>query len=220
MQDILQLAFYLLVLIFSVMIHEVAHGITAFRLGDPTAKLAGRLTFNPLKHIDPFGSVLFPFLLFIAGLPIIGWAKPVPYNPYNLTKDYKYGPLKVALAGPFSNLFILLIFGLLARVAAGTLNPITIGLFGFIAYLNVLLAIFNLLPLPPLDGSRILPLLLPARYAQAFERVGIGGILLVFLFLFLFSGIINFLVEKLFLLVAGPDVLFMTNNVVQQIFSS
>ena len=216
----LQLAFYLVVLIFSVMIHEVAHGITAYRLGDPTAKLAGRLTFNPLKHIDPFGSLLFPFLLFIAGLPIIGWAKPVPYNPYNLTKDYKYGPLKVALAGPFSNLFILIIFGLLARLTVSFFNPITIGLLGFVAYLNVLLAVFNLLPLPPLDGSRILPLILPARYAAAFERIGIGGILLVFLFLFLFADKLNFAVEKLFLFVAGPDVLFMTNHIVQQIFSS
>ncbi|MEK7076964.1 MAG: site-2 protease family protein, partial [Patescibacteria group bacterium] len=97
--------FQLLVLVFSVMIHEISHGYMAERLGDPTARLAGRLTLNPLKHLDPFGSVLLPFLLYYFGSPVLlGWAKPVPYNPYNLHKDYQHGPLKVALAGPLSNI--------------------------------------------------------------------------------------------------------------------
>ncbi len=207
MTGFLPLVFYLTVLIFSVMVHEISHGYAAEKLGDPTARLAGRLTLNPIRHIDPFGSIILPLIFVLTHSPIVlGWAKPVPYNPANLHKDYRYGPLKVALAGPLSNLLILVVFGLIARAGVYFLNPLLVGLFAFIAYLNVFLAIFNLIPIPPLDGSKILPLLLPPRYALAFERIGFSGILLILLFIFFFSDVVALLAGKLFLLVAGEGV--------------
>lgn len=207
MTGFLPLVFYLTVLIFSVMVHEISHGYAAEKLGDPTARLAGRLTLNPVRHIDPFGSIILPLIFVLTHSPIVlGWAKPVPYNPANLHKDYRYGPLKVALAGPLSNLLILVVFGLIARAGVYFLNPLLVGLFAFIAYLNVFLAVFNLVPIPPLDGSKILPLLLPPRYARVFERIGFSGILLILLFIFFFSDVVAFLAGKLFLLVAGESV--------------
>ena len=107
--------FSLVILLFSVIIHELAHGYIAYSLGDPTAKYAGRLTLNPIKHLDPFGSVILPLILFISGSPILfGWAKPVPVNPYNF-KDQKWGSLKVAIAGPITNIALAVFFGLLIR---------------------------------------------------------------------------------------------------------
>jgi len=164
--------FFLIVLLFSVIIHELAHGYTAFSLGDPTAKYAGRLTINPLKHLDLFGSIILPlvFLLFSflpGGQPIIfGWAKPVPVNPYNF-RDKRWGGLKVALSGPASNFGIAIVFGLFIRIIdiTGTLGlflPLA-QLFGVIIYLNILLGIFNLVPLPPLDGSWVLFSFFPHR---------------------------------------------------------
>lgn len=207
--------FTLVVLIFSVMIHEVAHGYSALSLGDPTAKLAGRLTFNPLKHIDPFGSILFPLLLSFAGLPVLGWAKPVPYNPNNLTKDPRTGPLKVALAGPLSNILLALVFGLVARFGIIWFSSPAVGIFGFVAYLNLFLAMFNLVPIPPLDGSKILPLILPRRYAFAFDRVGFGGILIVMLFIYVFSGVLFAIVNRLFLAIAGGEVVNLMDRVLE-----
>lgn len=199
--------FQLLALIFSVMIHEISHGYMAEKLGDPTARLAGRLTLNPIKHIDPFGSIILPFLLVFTGSPIVlGWAKPVPYNPDNLTKDMKYGPLKVALAGPLSNIAILLVLGLLARFGVGFLSDNTIALLGVIAYLNIFLAIFNLVPIPPLDGSKLLPLIVPGVSTIDVERIGFMGIIFVFAFMYMFSGIISGIAIYLFALVAGPEV--------------
>jgi len=196
--------FYLIILIFSVMVHEVAHGYTAKKLGDDTAEEAGRLTFNPISHIDPFGSILLPLILTFTGSPILlAWAKPVPYNPLRLYKDFRYGPLKVALAGPISNFGLLIIFGLLARFLIGYVNPLVIVLFSTIALLNTALAVFNLLPIPPLDGSKIWPLLLPRRYGMYMEQMGIMGILLVFLFIYLFSGVIFFVVSRIFAFVIG-----------------
>ena len=203
------LVFQLIVLIFSVMIHEIAHGFVAERLGDPTARLAGRLTLNPLKHIDPFGSIILPLLLFFTNSPVmLGWAKPVPYNPYNLSKDYKRGPLKVALAGPASNLVIFLVFGLAARILLPYTSSPIVGVFGFIALLNAFLAIFNLVPIPPLDGSHLLAIIFPRHYALFFQRLGFGGILLVFLFVFFFSSVIGAIANTLFVWVAGNDALF------------
>lgn len=204
--DFTFLIFQLCVLIFSVMIHEVAHGFVAEKLGDDTARRAGRLTLNPISHLDFFGSLLLPFLLFITNSPVVlGWAKPVPYNPYQLHKDYKYGPLKVALAGPASNLLILLVLGLIARFGFGFLSPSLVSVFAFVAYLNVYLAVFNLLPIPPLDGSKLLPILFP-RFAAQIERIGFMGIAFVFLFLFLFSSVISYISNHVFYLVAGPSV--------------
>lgn len=213
------LIFQLTILLFSVMLHEVAHGYAAERLGDPTARLAGRLTFNPLNHIDPFGSILLPTLLVLTGSPIVlGWAKPVPYNPNNLYKDYKYGPLKVALAGPATNFAMLGIFGLFARFGAPILSPQAVGLFGFVAFLNTFLAVFNLMPIPPLDGSKILTLIMPREYALSMERLGLWGIFFVILFLYAFSGFIYYISTLIFVSVAGGEA-FQTMLRALQLFS-
>ena len=165
MDNFITLIFQLAILLMSVAIHEFAHGWVAFRLGDSTAKNYGRLTLNPIKHLDIWGSFFVPLMLFIfsSGQMVFGWAKPVPYNPYNL-RDQKYGSAKVAFAGPAANLLIALVFGLFLRFMPVSIL-ISTGLgqvFGLIIFLNILLAIFNLVPIPPLDGSKILFTFLPA----------------------------------------------------------
>ncbi|MES2006603.1 MAG: site-2 protease family protein, partial [Patescibacteria group bacterium] len=144
--------FWVLVLACSVILHEVAHGYMANYLGDPTAKREGRLTLNPLKHIDPLGTLILPFLLFMSGSPIlIGYAKPVPYNPYNIKN--KNGEALVAGAGPATNILLALIFGLSIRFFAGQMSEGLLSAFTIITSINLFLAIFNLIPIPPLDGS-------------------------------------------------------------------
>jgi len=142
--------------------HEIAHGSVALRLGDPTAKNAGRLTLNPLKHIDTFGTILLPLLLVLIRSPfVVGWAKPVPVNPYNF-RDQRWGALKVSVAGPATNFLIAVIFGLAIRFIP---LPETLKfLFGLIVIYNFVLALFNLIPIPPFDGSHILFSVLPARF--------------------------------------------------------
>lgn len=169
----------------SVVIHEFSHGWMAFYLGDPTAKYYGRLTLNPIKHLDFFGSFLFPLLLVIIRSPVVfGWAKPVPFNPYNL-RDQKYGPAKVAAAGPLANLSVVLIFGLLIRLLPQTILVATgLGqIFSWIIFFNLLLAFFNLIPIPPLDGSKLLFALLPASLDRV--RIFTEQYGMIFLFLFL-----------------------------------
>lgn len=194
--------FSLVVLLFSVIIHELAHGYAAFSMGDSTAKYAGRLTLNPLKHLDPFGSIILPLLLFIAGSPVLfGWAKPVPVNPYNF-KDQKYGELKVSIAGPVANFLLAIIFGLILRFIPQSLLTANPGLeiaLGFIVSMNIWLAIFNLIPVPPLDGSWILFSFLPQgfEYIKFFLRQ-YGIIILVFLILFgslFWSTLINLIFQ-------------------------
>ena len=155
------LIFALVVLLFSVIIHEIAHGSAALALGDTTARDAGRLSLNPLKHLDPVGSILLPLFLILITQgqgPIFGWAKPVPVNYYNL-RDKKWGTLKVSIAGPATNFLIAIFFCILIRF----LNPPLSLLipFNFIAIYNFILGIFNLIPLYPLDGSHILFAILP-----------------------------------------------------------
>ena len=149
------------ILIFSIIAHEIAHGAAAYAMGDDTAKNAGRLSLNPIKHIDPFGSILLPGVLlltnFLAGVHgfVIGWAKPVPVNPSNF-KDKKYGEVKVSFAGPGINLLIAVIFGLALRFLLLHIPQQTALVFAYIVQINIALAVFNLIPLPPLDGSHIL----------------------------------------------------------------
>ncbi|MBI5147527.1 MAG: site-2 protease family protein [Parcubacteria group bacterium] len=193
MSDIYPIAFQLIVLLFSVVIHEVSHGVAAYRLGDPTAKLMGRLTLNPIKHLDFFGSLIMPFSVFLltGGRFVFGWAKPVPYNPANL-KNPRLGSALVALAGPLSNFSLAVIFGLISRLLAGfgaggaDFAAAASALVGYVVLINLLLAVFNLVPIPPLDGSRVLFYFLPqsARAVEEFlERYGF-----VILMLFIFFG--------------------------------
>lgn len=198
--------FQIIILLFSVVIHEVAHGYMAESLGDDTARNAGRLTLNPIPHLDLFGSILLPALLVFSGTPfIIGWAKPVPYNPYKLHKDPKFGPLKVALIGPAVNIFLAIIFGLIMRLALPVLSEFIMMAFGFVVFINILLAVFNLLPIPPLDGSKILTILLPHPYSLMVQQVGLAGIFLVVLFLVFFSGFIFGSTAFLTELIIGPE---------------
>ena len=204
----------LIVLLFSIIIHEIAHGSVANSLGDPTAKYAGRLTLNPIKHIDPFGTIILPLLLVIMRSPfVIGWAKPVPINPYNF-RDQKWGVLKVSIAGPSTNFLLAVIFSLFNRflplsgeiksgiilsfisnqqetlfslLQSSLLAPFFL-LFTIIAIYNFAWGIFNLVPIPPLDGSHILFTFLSEKYAdiKSFLRQYSLFILIFFLF---FGGI-------------------------------
>ncbi len=186
--DALITIFSLVILLFSVIIHELAHGYVANSLGDPTAKYQGRLTLNPIPHLDPFGSIILPLLLFIAGSPIlVGWAKPVPINPYNF-KDQRWGSFKVAIAGPLTNIALALVFGLCIRfIPASLFNtmPGLLVIFSFIVHINLVLAIFNLVPIPPLDGSWILFKFIPYQFDNIkvfLQRYGI--FILIFLIFF------------------------------------
>lgn len=195
--------FTLLVLLFSIVIHEIAHGSVALHLGDNTAKYAGRLTLNPLKHLDPVGSLLVPLMLLIltAGQgPVFGWARPVPINPMNFN-DRKWGSLKVAIAGPVVNFFIALFFGLIIRLF--TLPEPLFIIFGIITIYNFLWGLFNLIPIPPLDGSHIVFSLFPISLKVQFILQQYGFFILI---LFLFSGGIRFLsvgAQYLFYLTTG-----------------
>jgi len=202
------------ILIFSVIVHELAHGYVALYLGDPTAKLAGRLTLNPIPHLDPIGSVLIPLILALTpGGFIFGWAKPVPYNLYNL-RNQKWGEALVAVAGPGMNLFLALVFGLSLRFFAGYLSLPTIEVMSFIVFINILLALFNLIPIPPLDGSKVVNAFLPyelwAKYnvlRAKIERLGfIGFFIFIFLFIYVFSGPFFALVSSIFKLITGMGI--------------
>ena len=200
--------FSIIVLLISVMLHEIAHGYAAYKLGDPTAKYEGRLSLNPLKHLDPVGSLLFPlFTLILTGGrgPIFGWAKPVPVNPYNF-KDQKYGELKVAIAGPAMNFFVAIVFGLIIRFF--TLPEFLLVAFSIIALYNIFWGIFNLLPIPPLDGSHILFSILPEHAWQIKQVFQQYGILILFLVIFFGLGLIQPLAFKLFYLISGQVFIF------------
>jgi len=193
--------FFLIVLILSIIVHEVAHGFAAEMLGDPTARLQGRLTLNPIPHIDPIGSVVLPVLLVFTGSPFLfGWAKPVPYNPYNL-RNQRWGEAIVAAAGPGVNIVLALIFGLLVRLGGGAFTPVFLFLVAIVVKVNILLALFNLLPIPPLDGSKLLKTLLPYRAGAAFQRfessIASQGFIVLFLVFFLFMSVVGQVFETL-----------------------
>lgn len=200
--------FGLIILIFSIVIHEVAHGAMAFWLGDATAKYAGRLTLNPIPHIDPLGSIILPIIMSLSGTGVIfGWAKPVPYNPYNL-RDQRYGPALVGAAGPGSNLLLALMFGVLIRVLhayvpASSFLIIFLSFLSYIVLVNIFLAIFNLMPIPPLDGSKILYAILPDSAYKIKMFLEQWGMFFFLLFVFYFSDVIMPVVWALFTLMTG-----------------
>lgn len=200
--------FVIAIFLFSVIIHEVAHGAVANYLGDPTAKIAGRLTLNPINHIDPMGSILVPLLLFLAssaggGGVIFGWAKPVPINPLNL-RDKKYGQMKTAIAGPLANLSIALFFGLCLRFFSVT--PSVLEMFSYIIFINIGLAVFNLMPVPPLDGSHVLMAFLHFSSPIRIFLYNYGFFLILFIIFFFYPFLI-YIIDKIFWLFAGFSIL-------------
>lgn len=209
------IGFFIVILIYSIIIHEVFHGWVALWLGDATAKYSGRLTFNPLKHIDLWWTIILPISMFILTGFAFGAAKPVPYNPYNL-KNQKWGPLWVALGGPGSNIAVALLAAIAAKLIflpiavkntiinevvgrdwsslsasiAGSFSSIVFALLCIIIFWNVFLAFFNLIPIPPLDGSKLIFALFPVRTEVQilFEQY---GMMLLLLFIFVFGGFLG-----------------------------
>lgn len=179
------IVFALIILLFSIIIHEIAHGSVAYSLGDSTAKDAGRLTLNPISHLDPVGSILLPVFLSILNLPIIGWAKPVPINPFNFN-DQKWGELKVSIAGPLANFAVALIFGLIVMFVS--LPESFLEIASLVIIYNIALGVFNLIPIPPLDGSHILFALLGERFNNVKKFLYQYGFFIL-IFLVFFNGI-------------------------------
>lgn len=195
------LIFVVIILIFSIILHEIAHGYVAEMFGDPTARLAGRLTLNPIPHIDPLGSIILPVLLLSTGAGIVlGWAKPVPYNPYNL-RNQKWGTVAVGLAGVLTNLLLAIIFGLIIRYSAelGITSQSFLGMIEFIVQINVVLAVFNLIPFPPLDGAKVLFAFLPYRFQYVHDYLEKNWLLFIVFVIFFAQYIIapvsNFLLK-------------------------
>jgi Zn-dependent protease len=191
---IIDAVIFIVLLIVAVILHEVSHGLVARRLGDHTAEAAGRLTLNPLPHIDPFGSVLLPAMLALSGAPVFGWAKPVPVNPRVFRRPTE-GMALTALAGPISNLTLALVAGRVLLPLTGGVASDLIWAFGII---NVVLAVFNLLPIPPLDGSRMLPLFLNDRARAVYSKIEPYGFLILFALLFIVPGATRWLSGPIF----------------------
>jgi Zn-dependent protease len=191
--------FSIIVLILSVVVHEVSHGYAAYLLGDNTALYQGRLTLNPFKHLEWFGSFLLPLISYQFGGFIIGWAKPVPFNPYNLSNQ-RWGEAIVALAGPASNIILAVFFGLLMRFGVG--GGIAL-MFPTIVFINLVLATFNLVPVPPLDGSKILFSILPLSMNNIRNWLERNGTYILLFFIFFMWRLILPVVYYMFSLITG-----------------
>lgn len=173
----------------------------ADRLGDPTARLQGRLTLNPIKHIDPIGSIIMPLITSLAGFTF-GWARPVPYNPYNL-KDRRSGELLIAAAGPVSNILVAGVFGLAIRLSYNGMITPFIEVASYIVLINLVLAIFNLIPIPPLDGSKILFSFLPNQYGRTRMMLEMYAPILIFVVIFFLWQVISPIIWPIFKLLTG-----------------
>ncbi len=188
----------LVILFFSIVVHEYFHGYIALRCGDPTAKYAGRLTFNPIPHIDIVGTIILPLFLVLSGSSfLIGWAKPVPVNPYNF-RNPGIDNVKVSAAGPISNFSLAVIFAVLI-ILTHDLFPSLIEIFNFGIRINLLLGVFNLIPVPPLDGSHILEYFLPYNMKESYNKIKqYGFIILLVLIMTPFFNIIFYIVNFLY----------------------
>lgn len=200
LDTILTVAYFVLALVPAIVLHELSHGLAADRFGDPTPRSMGRLTLNPVKHIDPFGTVILPGLLLLPRLfgqggLVFGYAKPMPFNPQNL-RDPERQTMWIAAAGPLTNLFLALVGALLFRLVGAAGGEVARLLFIFIL-VNVILAVFNLLPLPPLDGSKVLARFLPARAREVYQSMDAYGVLILLAIFFIFPGAIVSFIEPI-----------------------
>lgn len=167
--DTLSAVVIFVIFIYSVVLHELAHGFAARSMGDHTAEHLGRLTLNPLKHLDMVGSVFLPLILYLAGSPFLfGYAKPVPYNPHNLN-DHRWGPAKVAVAGPLTNIVLAVLFGISVRVLQTSVSSTALDFLSYGVMINIGLALFNLIPIPPLDGHWIAGTFFPAAMRSLYR---------------------------------------------------
>ncbi len=177
----------IIILIMSVVIHELSHGYVAELLGDPTPRLQGRLTINPIKHLELFGSFIVPIITSLAGFTF-GWARPIEWNPYNV-KNKRWGELLISIAGPFSNLLVAIIFGLVLRFGVESFSTSFVQIAVYVVIINIALAVFNLLPVPPLDGSKIFFSFLPPNklyIRHIMERNSLVLFLILIIFLWRF----------------------------------
>ncbi|MEX1052720.1 MAG: site-2 protease family protein [Patescibacteria group bacterium] len=201
--------FFFVILIFSIVIHEVSHGFVADKMGDPTARLQGRLTLNPLPHLDMVGSIILPLFLIITGSPILfGWAKPVPFDPFNLKNPRKDSAI-ISMAGPLSNLTIAVIFSIIARILLVSSFPAAeflISLAMSAVFINVILGVFNLIPIHPLDGFKVVGGLLSEKQANEWYQLERYGIIFLLALLFLPVGGSNMLN-----IILGPVIRFILN---------
>lgn len=173
--------FSIIILLLSVIIHEVAHGLSARYFGDHTAERAGRLTLNPIPHIDPFGTILLPLLLILTGSPVLfGWAKPVPVNPLNF-RDIRKGELATSAAGVLANLALAAIGAIIFHSISQDFLPLVKSLALFTVRINAVLAVFNLLPIPPLDGSKVVMSMLPAHLENEYRKLERFGFMILIL---------------------------------------
>jgi Zn-dependent protease len=199
--DVLTVVYFVVSLVPAIVLHEVSHGVVADRLGDHTARFAGRLTLNPIKHVDPFGTVVLPGLLLLPYLfgrgtnPVFGYAKPMPVNPANL-KDPDRQMMWIALAGPATNLVLAAVGAFLLRLVGLDAGQLT-RLFIIFVGVNVLLAVFNVMPIPPLDGSKVLARFLPPRARQVYQSMEPYGALFMLVIFFLFPGAIFAIVDPI-----------------------
>jgi Zn-dependent protease len=194
--DLTQIFIQFAIIILSLTVHEAAHAWSAERLGDRTARLLGRVSLNPAVHVDPIGTILFPLIAMFTGAPLLGWAKPVPVNTHQLGHNWKEKFMAIAAAGPASNLVLAAIGAIALRVTLGLLGQpptaLVVDILVAIVELNVLLAVFNMVPLPPLDGGNVLAGLLRGNVATLFENIRPYGFLI--LYGLMFSGILSALI--------------------------